>query len=124
MANGNPNIVPQRVRTQSSKGHKQKSPARNAGFFIWRRAKLALLSRQIKSPGERSEPGLFLLVSPLVGRIGSLKVIQHKAYCKYSKSSKPLERPAFCFKTISSFYELPELEDHPHKKGLSTGRFH
>ena len=28
-----------------------------------------LLSRQIKRPGERSERGLFLLVSPLVGRI-------------------------------------------------------
>jgi hypothetical protein len=92
-------ILQKRVRTQFSKGHEQKSPARSAGLFIWRRAKLACQSRQIERTGERSEPGLFLLVSPLVGRMGSMKVIQSWAQIKIKRKSAEN-------KQVSGYYHL------------------
>jgi hypothetical protein len=42
--NNSPNISQYLVRTEFSKGHKQKSPAQSAGLFIWMRGKLAFKS--------------------------------------------------------------------------------
>jgi hypothetical protein len=48
-----------------------------------------LLSRQIKKPSERSEPGLFCC-SPLERHTGSLRVIQSWAQCPFSEAERAL----------------------------------